>query len=32
MEEDGDVKWRVATRELDVVDVAAPMEECRDVK
>ena len=27
-----DVKQRVATRELKVVDVASPMEECGDAK
>ena len=32
MEEVCDVKQRVATRELEVVDVAEPMEEVRDVK
>ena len=32
MEEGGDVKSRVATRELNVVDVAEPMEEVRDAK
>ena len=31
MEEGGDVKSRVATRELKVVDVAKPMEEGSDV-
>ena len=32
MEEGRDARWRVATRELKVVDVAKPMEEGGDVK
>ena len=30
--EEGDAKYRGVTRELEGVDVAAPMEEARDVK
>ena len=32
MGEGGDVKWRVAVRQLKLVDVAEPMEEGRDVE